>query len=148
MIKAIILIYVVLVSLYIAFMRVSLLRDRLKKNKTMLDFAERVRKNYRTQMLSPITLCNEVMGCNIVSSEQALLVLSEALSGAWGADEFCRHFSLLFEASEDELDGICNKLGETASNGYRLSSAEYEKVRNSVYILYPGLACIVSIIIM
>lgn len=146
--KVLILIFIVSVSVYIAFMRVSALNERLKKNKMMLALAERVRKNYRTQMLSPIKLCCEVTGRDIISSEQAVSALKETFSGALGADDFCQSFSLLFDASEEELDGICDKLSEISSNGHRLSAAEYERVKESVYILYPGIACIVSIIIM
>lgn len=146
--KILILIVLVSFSVYIAFIRVSALEERLKKNKKMLELSEKIRKNYRTQMLSPITLCRELTGCDISTSEQAVMSLKEIFSGAYGADEFCEAFSALFGASEDELEGIFDKLSEISSNGYRLSGAEYERAKESVYILYPGIACIVSIIIM
>ncbi len=148
MTKILILIILVSFSVYIAFIRVSALSERLKKNKKMLTLSEKIRKNYRTQMLSPITLCRELTGRDIYTSEQAVMALKEEFSGAFGADEFCDGFSALFDAFEDELEGIFDRLSEISSNAHRLSAAEYERVKESVYILYPGIACIVSIIIM
>ena len=148
MTKILILTVLVSFSVYIAFIRVSSLGECLKKNKKMLNLSEKIRKNYHTEMLSPITICRELTERDVCTSEQAVTALKEEFSGAFGADEFCEVFSALFNASEDELDGIFDKLSEVSSNGHRLSAAEYERAKESVYILYPGIACIVSIIIM
>lgn len=148
MTKILILIVFVSFSVYIAFVKVSSLGERLKKNKKMLNFSEKIRKNYRTEMLSPISLCRELTGREVFNAEQTVMALKYEFSGAFGADEFCDSFSALFDASEDELCDIFDKLSEISSNGHRLSASEYERAKESLYILYPGIACIVSIIIM
>ena len=146
--KVIILIAVMAISVYMAFIRVSVLKERLEKSKKMLLLSEKIRKNYLTEMLSPISVCRELCGGEIHTKAQAIEAIKSEFAGVRGEDEFTERFSKLFTASADELDDICSSLNECASNGYRSVAAEYEKNKDLVYIIYPGIVGIVSIIIM
>lgn len=147
-VKILIFIAVIALSFYMAFIRTSELKKRLEKSKKMLMLSEKLKKNYLTELRSPISVCREFIDADIDTKEEAIKAVRNEFSGLNGASEFEDRFSKLFDASADELDGICSALNECASNGYRLFAAEYEKNKDLAYMIYPGIAAIISIIIM
>ncbi len=146
--KTIIFIFIMAFSLYMAFIRTSGYKARLEKSKKMLLLSEKLRKNYLSELLSPIFVCREIIDNDIDTKSKALEAIGNEFAENHGADEFKEEFSKLFDATAEELDGILSALSECASNGYRISAAEYEKNKDLVYMLYPGVVAIISIIIM
>ena len=71
----------------------------------------------------------------------------EYTQDAFGASEFTDMLSKLNNSTLSDIEEKCQKLSEIAAKYCNEASLEYEKCKNTVYIVYPGIAAIIGLFI-
>jgi len=125
----------------------------LKANKIYKELADKLRENSYTSIRPIFEVINDVLKENGVNNaeiteyKEIIDLFKELTQNAFGASEFTKMLLEFNKATLLDVEQRCQELNEIAEINYKNASIEYEKCKNTVFFVYPGIAAMISLLI-
>lgn len=144
-------VFICILAVIGAFYREKNAFERLQNNKYMLDLAEKIKLNYTT-VIRPISYYIEqalrkkgALCTDNSNFEEEIRVFNYTFRNCENLSEISDCIIEFSRALPENIDNIYIKMKKEAQKGYDTAYSEYEKIKKTVFIIYPGIALIIGI---
>ena len=151
--KIFICIILLLSSFIFAYKREQYFLSRLSANNLFKELANKLRENSYTSIKPVFEVINAVLKSDgivyddNIEYHEIINIFKEYTKNAFGAAAFTDALLEFNNATLSDVDERCQELNKIAEKNYENALAEYEKCKNTVFWVYPGIAAMIALLI-
>lgn len=152
--KLLISLILVILSLFIAFLKSTELKKNLNDSKILLELSEKIKSNFCSEMLPLYRLSEDFFNkyheknLSFSSLDELKRYIGNEFSALPYVSEYVEILSKIPALSSNELSEYCSRLNIIAEKGYKDSCESYKKNGKNAYILFPGIISIFILILL